>query len=98
MKQLRRLQEIAEPIDGRLLDVDEHLLPRGRGLVYIVEGEAVVFEDLIREEMHSLGEVFVENEAENVVAKFIGPHLSTQGIGDFPELALQDLLVVFGHG
>jgi hypothetical protein len=47
--------------------------------------------------VHPLGEVFVEDEAEDVVSELIRPHLPPQGVGDVPELGLKGLLVVFGH-
>jgi len=56
-----------------------------------------VLQDLIGEEVHALGEILVEDEAEDVVPEFVGTHLTAQGIGDVPELSLELLLVVFGH-
>ncbi len=45
--------------------------------------------------MHSFRQIFVENEAKNVVSKFISAHVPTQGVSDVPELGLELLLVVF---
>jgi hypothetical protein len=56
-----------------------------------------VLQDLIGEQVHPLGEVFVEDEAEDVVAELIRAHLPAQGVGDVPELGLEDLLGVVGH-
>ncbi len=39
-------------------------------------GDPVVLENLIGEEVHPLGEVFVEDAAEDVIAKVIRPHLA----------------------
>lgn len=46
---------------------------------------------------HPLGEVFVENEAKAVVAKFICVHLAAQAVDDTPYLMFKLLLLVFGH-
>jgi hypothetical protein len=47
--------------------------------------------------VHPLREVFVENEAKDVVAEFIRTHLPTEGVGDVPELGLKGFLVVVWH-
>ena len=57
-----------------------------------------MLQDLIREQMHSLGEVFVEDEAQDVVPELIRPHFASQRVGDIPELGLEGLLGVVGHG
>lgn len=92
------LEEVAEAADGFFLNGGEHGLSLGGVLVDLVEGETVVLENLVGKEVHALGEVFVEDEAEDVVAEFISPHLSPQGVGDVPEAGLEVLLVVFRHG
>tara|TARA_B100001123_G_scaffold336580_1_gene380580 strand:+ start:304 stop:483 length:180 start_codon:yes stop_codon:yes gene_type:complete len=48
--------------------------------------------------VHPLGKVFIENEAEDVIAKVIGAHFAAQGVGNVPELGLELLFVIFGHG
>ena len=67
------------------------------GLVDGTEPDAVVLQDVVREEVHPLGEILVEDEAEDVVPELIRPHFPPQGVGDIPELGLELLLVVFGH-
>jgi hypothetical protein len=97
VEQFGRFQEIAEALDGFFLDGGEHFLALFLGLVDLVELDAVVLQDLIGEEVHPLGEVFVEDEAEDVVAELIRAHLAAQGVGDVPELGLELFLGVVGH-
>ena len=47
--------------------------------------------------MYPLGEVFVEDETEDVVAKLIRAHLAAECIRNVPEFGLEFLFVVFGH-
>jgi len=56
-----------------------------------------VLQDVVREEVHPLGEILVEDEAEDVVPELIRAHFPPQGVGDVPELGLELLLVVFRH-
>jgi len=91
------LEEVAQPPDGFLLNGGEHFLPVRAGLIDGVELDPVVLQNLIREEVHPLGEILVEDEAEDVVPKLISPHLPPQSVGDVPELGLEGFLVVFGH-
>ena len=67
------------------------------GLIQLGKGHAVVLQDVIGDEVDALGEVFVEDGAQDVVPELIRPHLPTQRVGDVPELGLEGLLVVFGH-
>lgn len=98
VKQLGRFQEVAQPPDGFLLDGREHFLALLLGLVDLVELDAVVLQDLIREKVHPLGEVFLKDEAEDVVPELIRAHLPAQGVGDVPELSLERLFGVVRHG
>lgn len=86
---------ITEPLDGFLPDGLEQSGTLFRGFIDKVELDTVVFQDLIREEVHPLGEVFVEDEAEDVVAELVGSHFTPEGVGDVPKLGLEGLLVVF---
>ncbi len=56
-----------------------------------------MLEGFVREEVDLLGEILVEDEAEDVVAEVIGPHLTAEGIGDVPELGFELSLVVVCH-
>ena len=47
--------------------------------------------------MHPLGQVFVEDEAKDVIGELIRVHLAVWGVGDVPELLLKLLLLLFGH-
>ena len=98
VKQLRRLQEVAQTLHRLLFDGLQHGLSLGRLFVQLGKGDAVVLQDLIREEVDALGEVFVEDKAQDVVPELIRPHLPAQRVGDVPELGLQILLRVVGHG
>ena len=91
------LKEVAEPPHGFLPDGIEHFLSVRAGLGDGVEADPVVLQDVIGEEVHPLGEILVEDEAEDVVPELIRPHFPPQGVGDVPELGLELLLVVFGH-
>ena len=53
--------------------------------------------DVIGVAFHLLGQVFVENEAEAVVAELVGVHFAAQAVGNTPELLFELLLLVFGH-
>ena len=75
-EQLGRLQKVAKAFDGFFLDRRKHFIPVLRFLLDLIEGDPVVLENLIGEQMHPLGEVLVENEAEDVIAKFIRAHLT----------------------
>ena len=68
-----------------------------RGLIQLGKGDAVVLQDVIREEVDAFGEVFVEDEAQDVVPELIRPHLSTQRVGNVPELGVEGLFRVVGH-
>ena len=57
-----------------------------------------VLQDLIREEVHPLGQILVENEAQDVMSELICAHFPAQSIGDVPELGLAGLFGVVGHG
>ena len=92
------LEEVAKAAHGFLLNSGEHVVAFAGVFVDGVEGDAIVYEDLVREEMHALGEILVEDEAEDVVAEFISTHLSAQGVRDVPESGFEVLFVVFGHG
>jgi hypothetical protein len=98
MKQLGRFQEVPQPPDGFLMDGGEHFLAIRRGFVDLVEPDAVVLQDFIREEVHPLGQILVKDEAQDVVPKLIRPHLPAQSVGDVPELSLERLSGVVGHG
>jgi len=47
--------------------------------------------------VHLLTEVLVKDEAQYVVTEVISSHLTTQGIGNVPELLFELLFVVVGH-
>ena len=68
------------------------------GLIQLGKGHTVVLQDVIGEEVDAFGEVFVEDEAQDVVPELIRPHLSTQRVGDVPELGVEGLFRVVGHG
>ena len=94
---LGRFQEVAQPPDGFLLDSREHFLPLLAGLVDLREHDAVMLQDLIREQVHPLRQILVEDKAQDVVPELIRAHLPAQRVGDVPELGLQGLLGVVGH-
>jgi hypothetical protein len=48
--------------------------------------------------VHAFREVFVEDEAQDIVAEFIGVHFAPEGVGDVPELLFELLLVFLRHG
>ena len=50
-----------------------------------VEGDTIILQDLICEEMHPPREILIENKAENVVTEFIRTHFSSQGVSDIPK-------------
>ena len=79
------------------IGIIEHFLPVRTAFIDGIELDPIVLKDVISEQVHPLGEVFVEDEAEDVVSKLIRPHLSPQGVGDVLELGLESFLVVFGH-
>ncbi len=97
VKQLRRLQEVAQTLHRLFFDGLQHLFALGGLFIQLGKGDAVVFQDLIREEVNALGEVFVEDEAQDVVPELIRPHLPTQRVGDVPELGVEGLFCVVGH-
>ncbi len=57
-----------------------------------------MLQDVIREKVHPLGEVFVEDEAQYVVPELICPHLPAQGVGNIPELDLELFFCVVRSG
>ena len=98
VEKIRWLEEVSQPSDGFFLDGGEHFLSVGAGFIDLVELDPVVFEDLIGEEVHSLGEVFVEDEAQDVVTELVGAHFPPQSIRDVPKAGFEVLIVVFRHG
>ena len=91
-------EEIAEFFDGFGAHGIEVELAFGGAFVDAFIGDAVFFEQLVAVDGHALGEVFVKDKAEDVVAEFVGVHLAAQGVGDVPELLFELFFMVFRHG
>ena len=54
-------------------------------------------EDHIRVGVHTLGQVFVEDEAQDVVPELVRPHLPAKLVRDVPQLLLQLLHLFSRH-
>ena len=86
-----------ELLPHALLGGLQHLFALGGLFIQFGKGDAVVLQDLIREEVDALGEVFVEDEAQDVVPELIRPQFHTQRVGGVPELGVESLFCVVGH-
>lgn len=57
--------------------------------VKISEINLVRFQHRIGIKMEPFGQIIVEDEPENIIAKLIRIHLAAQGVGNIPKLLLQ---------
>ena len=87
------LQEIAQLLHGLFA----HGLQNSIAFVGAVANfeifNAIFRQNLVGINMHFLGQIFVEDEAQDIITKFIGIHFAAQCIGNVPKLPLEFLLL-----
>ena len=91
-EELGGFEEIAQLMDGFVFYRGQYFLFVFL-LLYFEVGELIGFEQVVGIGVHAFAQVLIEYESEDVVAKFIGTHFPTEGVGNLPEL----LFEVFGH-
>ena len=94
-EQFGGFQEIAQLLNRFLAHRFQHRIAAVGAFAHVQILNTVLHQNAVGIAVHLFGEVFVENEAQNVVAELVRIHLAAQRVRNIPKLLLQPPLLFF---